>query len=148
MLRVLDRYPLQVETKGGSVYAGWKLVILTSNESPSMWYPEFGQEYETSPLHRRLEREHGSYVRNMVSRRGTGKWDGTAFLGNIYQKTPFIHRPPAARCARWIGFVASFEQSAHPAFGLLQAVGTCGNRHSSRNGTSAYARDLAAQYGE
>lgn len=31
MLRFLDRYPLQVPIKGGFVWAGWNIVIITSN---------------------------------------------------------------------------------------------------------------------
>lgn len=31
LLRILDRYPLQVPIKGGFVWAGWNIVIITSN---------------------------------------------------------------------------------------------------------------------
>lgn len=39
-LQVLDRYPLQVEVKGGSVQFVAKRVYVTSNLSPELWYPE------------------------------------------------------------------------------------------------------------
>jgi hypothetical protein len=38
LLRLLDRYPLRVETKGGSVAFTSKVVYFTSNQSPSRWY--------------------------------------------------------------------------------------------------------------
>lgn len=40
MLRLLDRYPLRVETKGGSVPFVAKKVIITSNLCPVKWYKE------------------------------------------------------------------------------------------------------------
>jgi hypothetical protein len=39
LLRVLDRYPLNVEVKGGCVPFVAKKIILTSNRSPVEWYP-------------------------------------------------------------------------------------------------------------
>jgi len=38
MLRLLDRYPLNVETKGGGAPIGIKKVIITSNVAPLEWY--------------------------------------------------------------------------------------------------------------
>lgn len=37
--RLLDGYPLQVETKGGFVWAHWTTVYITSNHRPEDWYP-------------------------------------------------------------------------------------------------------------
>lgn len=37
LLKVLDRYPLQVPVKGGFVYAQWDTVIITSNKEPQFW---------------------------------------------------------------------------------------------------------------
>lgn len=66
-LRVLDRYPLQVETKGGNCYAGWLHVWITSNEAPMAWYPN--DKYEPgTPLYRRLEQANGSRVEHMTTR--------------------------------------------------------------------------------
>ena len=39
LLRILDKYPLIVETKGGSVVAQWTSVVITSNLSKDEWYP-------------------------------------------------------------------------------------------------------------
>lgn len=40
MNRVLDRYPLTVEVKGGSVQANWTKAIITSNIDPANWYSQ------------------------------------------------------------------------------------------------------------
>jgi len=39
LLKVCDRYPLQVPVKGGFIYAQWDTVIITSNKQPEHWYP-------------------------------------------------------------------------------------------------------------
>ena len=38
LLRLCDRYPLQVETKGGQVQFVSKEIIITSNSAPNIWY--------------------------------------------------------------------------------------------------------------
>lgn len=38
-LRLTDRYPLQVETKGGSVQFVSRIIVVTSNTPPDAWYP-------------------------------------------------------------------------------------------------------------
>jgi len=38
-LRLTDRYPLQVETKGGSVQFVSRRIVFTSNTQPTEWYP-------------------------------------------------------------------------------------------------------------
>lgn len=38
LLKVCDRYPLQVPVKGGFVYAQWTTVIITSNRPIEEWY--------------------------------------------------------------------------------------------------------------
>jgi hypothetical protein len=50
LLRMLDRYPLNVHTKGGAVSFCPKRVFITSNKSPDTWYPKM----DYSPLLRRL----------------------------------------------------------------------------------------------
>lgn len=40
LLRILDRYPLLVETKGGQVQFLAKKIFITSNSKPSEWYKE------------------------------------------------------------------------------------------------------------
>lgn len=37
--RICDKYPMQVQTKGGYVPAEWTTVIITSNYHPQSWYP-------------------------------------------------------------------------------------------------------------
>lgn len=66
-LRLLDRYPLQIETKGGQCYAGWTRVWITSNEPPCEWFPTTAYG-PGEPLYRRLEQEHGSAVEHMTAR--------------------------------------------------------------------------------
>lgn len=41
MLQLLDCYRLQLETKGGHVYAAWDRVIITSNDPPEAWWHGF-----------------------------------------------------------------------------------------------------------
>lgn len=38
LLNLLDIYPLRLEVKGGSVWANWTRVYITSNSHPEMWY--------------------------------------------------------------------------------------------------------------
>jgi len=42
MCRLCDRYPLNVETKGGSTPFLAKTIIITSNVHPSLWWPKVG----------------------------------------------------------------------------------------------------------
>lgn len=39
LLRILDRYQLRVNVKGGHRYARWTKVWITSNKPPMAWYP-------------------------------------------------------------------------------------------------------------
>lgn len=54
MCRLLDRYPLNVETKGGSTPMQVKKVIITSNVAPAEWYKNLPPS-RTNALFRRLE---------------------------------------------------------------------------------------------
>lgn len=38
ILKICDRFPLMVPTKGGHVVSNWKTVVFTSNEHPREWY--------------------------------------------------------------------------------------------------------------
>ncbi len=38
LLRILDGHEIQVQIKGGFVYAMWTKVVITSNSQPSQWY--------------------------------------------------------------------------------------------------------------
>jgi len=55
LLRLLDIYKAQFNTKGGYIYGAWDTVIITSNLHPNKWYE--GQDFwgePQSPLQRRL----------------------------------------------------------------------------------------------
>jgi len=47
-LRLLDRYPMEVEFKGGFSWAVWDTVVITTNVHPSQWYTGV----DVSPLKR------------------------------------------------------------------------------------------------
>lgn len=51
LLRMLDRYPLQMQIKGGVVQLLATTFVITSNKSPDTWYPRV---LDVSPLLRRL----------------------------------------------------------------------------------------------
>jgi hypothetical protein len=42
MYRLIDRYPMMLEVKGGAVPMQAKHVIFTSNKHPKEWYPRVG----------------------------------------------------------------------------------------------------------
>lgn len=54
LLRLLDVYPLQVEIKGGYVWAEWNRVYITSNKEPSQWYVKHFEGGLPAPLRRRI----------------------------------------------------------------------------------------------
>ena len=51
MLCLLDKYKLQLHVKGSTTWAQWTKVIITSNSSPCMWYPN---QQNIDPLLRRI----------------------------------------------------------------------------------------------
>lgn len=53
LLSWLDGHCLQVETKGGHVWANWTRVYITSNTSPEEWYPN-RKGHNADPLFRRI----------------------------------------------------------------------------------------------
>jgi len=64
LCRILDRYPMQVETKGGAFPLTVKKVIITSNVPPAQWYklpPE-----RTAALWRRLEMPLGTVQQMLI----------------------------------------------------------------------------------
>lgn len=65
LCRILDRYPFQVETKGGSQPLLVRKVIITSNVPPLQWYPKV-PEQRLRALWRRLEMPLGA-VEHMVT---------------------------------------------------------------------------------
>jgi len=50
LLRLLDKYKLKVEYKGGHAWAVWTTVVITSNVHPSGWY----SGVDLAPLRRRI----------------------------------------------------------------------------------------------
>ncbi len=54
LLRVLDRYPNEVQTKGGYQQFLASHVVITSNVPPDEWYPKLTVSGRTEPLHRRI----------------------------------------------------------------------------------------------
>nr|AOV86221.1 putative rep protein [uncultured virus] len=65
LCRILDRYPYQVETKGGSTPLLVKKVIITSNVPPLQWYPKM-TEQRLGALWRRLQMPLGT-VEHMIT---------------------------------------------------------------------------------
>lgn len=54
LLRVLDWYPVQLETKGGSVQLTTSCFVFTSNQDPLEWYSKLPM-YRRAALHRRFK---------------------------------------------------------------------------------------------
>lgn len=52
LLRWLDRYPVSVEAKGGSVPLAAKSIWITSNLDPRSWYPDLDEDTKTALLRR------------------------------------------------------------------------------------------------
>lgn len=53
LLRLFDRYPLRVETKGGTMQFLAKKIYVTSNNPPCLWYSE-DEKMDPRALYRRL----------------------------------------------------------------------------------------------
>ena len=79
--RILDKYKLQVETKGGFAWATWTTVIITCNRHPSEWYINSGQSFykqEDIDAIRRRVCAPGNEIRH-VTERGVYRlqdWEG------------------------------------------------------------------------
>lgn len=56
MLRLCDRYPMLVQTKGGQVQFLAKEIIITSNEMPFHWYNKGEKTQDMSALFRRIDK--------------------------------------------------------------------------------------------
>lgn len=55
LLRLLDRYPMQVQVKGGFVNFAPKRIIITSNKQPWDWYSSDKIHWDFQALYRRIE---------------------------------------------------------------------------------------------
>jgi len=85
LLRLIDRNPLRVETKGGYCEFTSRRIIFTSNQDPSEWYNAERTHqgpWATNPLHRRI-REFGRVMRTgavHVAHQAPHHWDGTDYV--------------------------------------------------------------------
>lgn len=62
LLRILDRYPLTVETKGGHRTFRAKTVVITSNKPFEKWYPNVRDAGVLAALKRRMEQGKVEFV--------------------------------------------------------------------------------------
>jgi len=85
LLRLLDRNPMMVETKGGYVQFTSRRIIFTSNQDPSEWYNAertHQMSWDQNPLHRRI-REFGRVMRTgavHAALQAPHHWDGTDYV--------------------------------------------------------------------
>lgn len=56
LLRLMDRYPLTVETKGSSVNVAPDELVLTTNVLPSLWYKFDGKKMKFMEITRRIDK--------------------------------------------------------------------------------------------
>lgn len=54
LLQLLDRYPFQVEVKGGKIHFNSKNIFITSNTEPKTWYKNIPND-DMTPLLRRID---------------------------------------------------------------------------------------------
>lgn len=59
LLRMLDRYPMQVEIKGGTVAFNPDIIIITSNTPANQWYFQDNINFDHGALLRRLQHPYG-----------------------------------------------------------------------------------------
>lgn len=64
LLRMCDKYPLQVETKGSTKRFVPKIIVITSNAPPNEWYfkNQSDTNHDSSALLRRLQGAHGAVI--------------------------------------------------------------------------------------
>lgn len=75
MLQLLDRYPLTVEFKGGSVPFNSPVIFITSNYDPTDWFPEV---FEACPEQRQAFRRRFTQVKKFTRAALTFFGDATA----------------------------------------------------------------------
>jgi len=85
LLRLLDRNPMHVETKGGYVQFTSRRIIFTSNQEPESWYNNertHQMSWDQNPLNRRI-REYGRILRTGAVHQGPQapqNWDGREYV--------------------------------------------------------------------
>lgn len=67
LLKILDRYPMMVQVKGGHVNWNPSEIVLTSNYSPRSWYPNAKDEHVKALLRRINETVHYSDPFNLLT---------------------------------------------------------------------------------
>ncbi len=66
LLRLLDRYPLNVECKGGQICFNSELIVITSNSHPAEWYEERMKNSESERALARRVDELYCFLRNPI----------------------------------------------------------------------------------
>jgi len=79
LLRICDRYRLELPVKGGFVVGKWSNVVFTANDPPTQWY-QSEEPFEGGPLERRL-----GLVLPVFDRNSTGLFRA-AFTTTFYQE--------------------------------------------------------------
>lgn len=82
LLRIMDRYPLRLESKGSSIQFNSKRIIFTSNQEPEDWYDKektHQMNWAENPLNLRIQ-EFGRIIRTGIVHRAQQNqrlvWDG------------------------------------------------------------------------
>lgn len=55
LIPMLDKFPLRIESKGGSYWAAWTTVVITSNYLPEEWYDQTRFQSHIDAINRRIE---------------------------------------------------------------------------------------------
>ena len=54
-LRLMDRYPIKLQIKGGYTYANWTRIYITSNKCPCQWWPNLAERpWDKEEFRRRI----------------------------------------------------------------------------------------------
>lgn len=126
MQRMCDRYPLLVQTKGGTTPFLPKKIIITSNEHPAAWWSKVG----LGPMLRRLEGTYGK-IEEMV-----GMWTpDPAAPAPPRAETPEPERPTARR-----RLFADEELTPSPCMGGIDSLGADTPMPSPHQGDDEEAR--------
>lgn len=97
MLRLLDGYRLEVETKGGQTYALWENIYITSNVHPGKWYTSYLKIPEDSMkgMQRRITKIVHYHAEPAMS-----GWVKEENVGEKKRKNPFSMKGGLLGCKR------------------------------------------------
>jgi len=110
LLRMLDKYKAQFNTKGGMVWGVWDTVIITSNKHPSRWYDDSVDPWgltDHSPLRRRID--------FLLEFSGVWPTSKVSVNGEKATATTWLHNRAATEAARKEELAS--DESAAPAAG-------------------------------